>query len=156
MWGNALPWKKTPETPNLGGLDSTDDMRPGLSWTGVDHLKDFARQGGVLLTSMNTSDLAITLGLTPGVSVAAKQKFKATCAALRTQAVDAASPLAYGATDNLAVYCFECSIYNLSNLTSGGQRPANEPERLTGRGTKDDPDLPQGRPVAELPELPKA
>ena len=27
---------------------------------------------------------------------------------------------------------------------------------MTGRGTKDDPDLPQGRPVSERPELPKA
>src|SRR6266511_2766025 len=32
MWGNALPWKKTSETPNLGSEDQTDDMRPGLGW----------------------------------------------------------------------------------------------------------------------------
>ena len=30
MWGNPLPWKTTPETPNLGKIDETDDMRPGL------------------------------------------------------------------------------------------------------------------------------
>ena len=35
MYGNPLPWKKTPETPNLGSEDETDDMRPGLGWTGV-------------------------------------------------------------------------------------------------------------------------
>jgi len=120
MWGNALPWKKTPETPNIGNLDSTDDMRPGLSWTGVDNLKSFVQQGGVLLSSMNTADLAITFGLAPGVSIAPKQKFKATGTALRTKLVDASSPLVYGYTDNLAVYCFECSIYNLSNLANGG------------------------------------
>jgi hypothetical protein len=157
MWGNALPWKKTAETPNIGTLDSTDDMRPGLSWTGVDNLKGFVQQGGVLLSSMNTADLAITFGLAPGVSIAPKQKFKATGTALRTKLVDASSPLVYGYADNLAVYCFECSIYNLSNLSNGGgQRPATEPERATGRGTKDDPDLPQGRPVVDLPEIPKA
>jgi hypothetical protein len=156
MWGNPLPWKTTPETPNLG-IDSTDDMRPGLSWTGVENLKTFAQQGGVLLGSMNTADLAITFGLAPGVSIAPKQKFKATGTALRTKLVDASSPLVYGYTDNLAVYCSECSIYNLSNLANGGgQRPTTEPERMTGRGTKDDPDLPQGRPAAELPEIPKA
>jgi hypothetical protein len=55
------------------------------------------------------------------------------------------------------VYCFECSIYNISNLANGGGlRPATEPERRTGRGTKDDPDLPQARAVADLPEQPKA
>ncbi len=157
MWGNALPWKQTPETPNIGSPDSTDDMRPGLSWTGMDNLKNFVQQGGVLLSSMNTADLAITFGLAPGVSIAPKQKFKATGAALRTKLVDASSPLVYGYTDNLAVYCFECTIYNLSNLANGGgQRPTTEPERTTGRGTKDDPDLPQGRPAVDLPELPKA
>ncbi len=157
MWGNALPWKKTSQTPNIGNIDSTDDMRPGLSWTGVDNLRSFVQQGGVLLTSMNTADLAVTFGLAPGVSIGTKQKFKATGTALRSKLVDAASPLAYGYTDNLAVYCFECSIYNLSNLANGGGlRPATEPERMTGRGTKDDPDLPQGRPVADLPEQPKA
>jgi hypothetical protein len=156
MWGNPLPWKKTAETPNLGTPDSTDDMRPGLSWKGVENLKTFAEQGGVLLTSMNTADLAITFGMAPGVSIAPKTKFKATGTALRTKLVDSSSPLAYGYADNLAVYCFECTIYNLSNLTSGGQRPASEPERTTGRGTKDDPDFPQGRPVVDLPEIPKA
>ena len=157
MWGNALPWKKTAETPNIGTPDSTDDMRPGLSWSGVDNLKKFVAEGGVLLTSMNTADLSITFGLSPGMSIVQKQKFKATGTALRTKLVDASSPLVYGYTDNLAVYCFECSIYTISNLANGGgQRPPAEPERMTGRGTKDDPDLPQGRPVAERPELPKA
>ena len=157
MWGNPLPWKKTAETPNIGSPDSTDDMRPGLSWTGLENLENFVQQGGTLISSMNTADLAITYGLSPGVSIAQKQKFKATGTALRTKLVDASSPLAYGYTDNLAVYCFECSIYNLSNLANGGgQRPPAEPERMTGRGTKDDPDLPQGRPTVDLPDQPKA
>ena len=157
MWGNALPWKKTPETPNIGNLDSTDDMRPGLTWTGIDHLRTFVQQGGVLLTSMNTADMAITFGLTPGVSLGSKQKFKATGTVLRSKLVDASSPLAYGYSENLSVFCFECSIYNLSNLANGGGlRPTTEPERRTGRGTKDDPDLPQGRPVTDLPQIPKA
>ena len=29
MWGNPIPWKTTTLTPNLGKIDSTDDMRPG-------------------------------------------------------------------------------------------------------------------------------
>ncbi|MGC2752441.1 MAG: M14 family zinc carboxypeptidase, partial [Candidatus Acidiferrum sp.] len=51
-WGNPLPWKNTPETPNLVGQnDSTDDMRPGLGWDGVEHLQSFVQKGGVLLTA---------------------------------------------------------------------------------------------------------
>jgi hypothetical protein len=155
MWGNPLPWKTTPETPNIGKIDSTDDMRPGLSWIGVENLRRFVQQGGVLLTSMNTSDFAISFGFAPGISVAPKQRFKATGTALRTKLVDATSPLAYGYTDNLAVYCFECTIYNISNVANG-QRPAPEAERFTGRGTKDDPDVAQGRDGSEKPDPAKA
>jgi hypothetical protein len=28
MWRNPIPWKVTPETPNLGKMAETDDMRP--------------------------------------------------------------------------------------------------------------------------------
>src|SRR5207245_8842551 len=44
MWGNALPWKKTAGTPNLGSEDQTADMRPGRSWSGVAHRQEFVRK----------------------------------------------------------------------------------------------------------------
>src|SRR5262249_25428383 len=69
--------------------------------------------------------------------------------------VDETSPLGYGYNDGLAVYCFECTIFNISNVASGA-RPGGESERMTGRGTKDDPDTPQGRANVDAPEAPKA
>ncbi len=48
MWGNPLPWQKTDLTPNLGRIDSTPDMRPGLTYAGVDHLREFVTKGGLL------------------------------------------------------------------------------------------------------------
>src|SRR5205814_9099569 len=63
MWVKPLPWKKTPETPNLGSEDETDDMRPGLGWTGVAHLQEFVRRGGLLVSVMDTADLAVSAGL---------------------------------------------------------------------------------------------
>jgi hypothetical protein len=39
MYGNPLPWKKTQLTPNLGNIDETDDMRPGLGWSGLQNLQ---------------------------------------------------------------------------------------------------------------------
>ena len=102
MWGNALPWKKTAETPNLGSEDQTDDMRPGLGWTGVAHLQDFVRKGGLLLTVMDTADLAVSTGFTPGLSVAARQRLRIVGSVVRSKTIDATSPIAYGYTDNLA------------------------------------------------------
>jgi hypothetical protein len=159
MYGNALPWKKTAETPNLGSEDQTDDMRPGLGWTGVAHLQDFVRKGGLLLTSMDTADFAVTTGMTPGLSVAARQRMRIVGSVVRSKMVDATSPLAYGYTDNLAVWCENGPIFNVSNQVGGGGGrrlgPDDGGNRPTGRGTTDDPDTPQGRLGVEAEQQPR-
>ena len=68
-YGNATPWQTTDLTPNLGRLDSTPDTRPGLGLDGLEHLRTFVQQGGLLITSEDTSEFAIDSGLAPGVSV---------------------------------------------------------------------------------------
>jgi hypothetical protein len=156
MWGNPLPWKTTPLTPNLGKIDSTDDMRPGLGYSGLMNLQKFTEAGGLLIGAMDTADLAVSSGFTPGLSIARQQKLKAIGVVLRTTVVDQTSPIAYGYADSLAIYCFNGPIFNLSNVAGGrGGRPSKE-QRVTGRGTADDPDTPQGRPPMEAPEVPTA
>jgi hypothetical protein len=156
MWGNAIPWKTTQLTPNIGKLDSTDDMRPGLGLSGVNNLKSFTQRGGVLITAMDTSDFAIQFGLAQGVALQRPQRMRLVGSILRSKTVDASSPVAYGYGDTLSVYEDEGYIFNLSNVAGGrgGRRPAGE--RETGRGTPDDPDVVQGRPPAEVPEEPRA
>jgi hypothetical protein len=158
-WGNPLPWKTTPETPNIGKNDSTDDMRPGLGWTGVAHLQDFVKRGGVLLTVMDTANFAVSLGLTQGVSVARANKMKIVGSLLRARVIDAESPIAYGYGENLSVYCDNCPIFDLSNLTGGRRFRRLGPEqngRPTGRGTADETDFAPGRAGVEAPEEPHA
>ena len=158
MYGNPLPWKTTPLTPNLGKIDSTDDMRPGLGWSGLMNLQKFVQQGGVLITVDDTAGFAVNYGFTPGVSIARANRLKAVGDILRIKTVDAMSPIAYGYTDSLAMYCANGPIFNLSNVAiggGGGGRRRNA-ERFTGRGTASDPDIVQGRPPAEVPEAPKA
>ena len=70
MWGNPLPWKTTALTPNLGKIDSTDDMRPGLGYSGLLNLQKFTQDGGLFIGVMDTADLAVSAGFTPGVSIA--------------------------------------------------------------------------------------
>ncbi|HJT25960.1 MAG TPA: M14 family zinc carboxypeptidase [Pyrinomonadaceae bacterium] len=152
MYGNPLPWKKTQLTPNLGAIDETDDMRPGLGWNGLQNLQKFVKDGGLFITVDDTSDFAVNYGFTAGVSVNRSQRLRAVGAILRTKSVDAASPIAYGYGDSLAMYCMNGPIFNINNGVGGrGGRPA---PRATGRGTPDDPDVPQGRPQAEIPEPP--
>ncbi|MBZ5525270.1 MAG: hypothetical protein LAP21_23835, partial [Acidobacteriia bacterium] len=158
-WGNPLPWKNTPETPNIGKEDSTDDIRPGLGWSGVAHLQAFVRQGGVLLTVMDTAAFTANLRLAPGVVVDAPKQLKIVGSIVKSRLVDAASPIAYGYSDNLSVYCDNGPIFTLSNMfgTRGRRRLGGEASgRPTGRGTADDADFTPGRPLIEAPEEPHA
>jgi hypothetical protein len=161
MWGNPIPWKTTPETRNLvGNLDSTDDMRPGLGWAGLANLQKFVQKGGLLVTSMDSADFAVTFGLTPGVSVTRPQKLRVVGSVVRSNLVDATSPIAYGYGDKQAIYNFDGPIFNVSNILGGrgGRRrpPDGGSDRPTGRGTTDEPDSPQGRPLVQVPEEPNA
>jgi len=162
MFGNPLPWKVTPETPNLAHTDETDDTRPGLGYIGLEHLHEFVRKGGLFITAMDTSNFAVTFGFTAGVSTSTSQRLKVTGSALRSKLVDGASPIMYGYNDNLAIFASNPPIFNISNMAGGGGGGGGRGgaggggERNTGRGTGDDVDMPQGRPPAEIPEDPRA
>jgi hypothetical protein len=150
MWRNAMPWKTTAETPNIGKIDQTDDIRPGLGFTGVQNLSSFVNAGGVLVTVENTADLAVTMGLATGVSMNNAARLHVVGSLLRTKIVDDASPLAYGLPDSLAVYSDGGQSFSISNIFGGrGGRPPESNARPTGRGTAEDLDVPQGRPVLD-------
>ena len=159
MFGNPIPWKTTELTPNIGKIDSTDDIRPGLGWEGMANLERFVRDGGVLIGVDDTASFAVQFGLTHGVSVTPAQRLKITGAVLRSKLVDGTSPLAYGYDDALSIYSSDGPIFGVSNTVGGrGGRGggSGEARRATGRGTPDDPDLPQGRPPSSpLPEDPR-
>jgi hypothetical protein len=159
-WGNPMPWKNTPETPNLVGKnDSTDDVRPGLGWDGVAHLQTFVAKGGVLLTSADTSCVALSLGLAEGLSVGTPQKMNIVGSIVGTRVVDGGSPIAYGYDEKTAAYCDNGPIFSLSSIAGSRgprrRRPGTEmSSRATGRGTVNDQDFAIGRPGVEIPEEP--
>jgi hypothetical protein len=148
-WGNPLPWENTSLTPNIGKLDSTPDTRPELGWDGVAHLQDFVRKGGVLVTVMDTANLAVSLGLTHGVTTTRSPRERIIGSVIRTDFVDSASPIAYGYSgDSLSVYCSNCPAFDVSSTVGrGGFRRLGEEmnTRATGRGTLTDPDFVVGR-----------
>ncbi len=62
------PYKKTETTPNVGTVDSTDDMRGSIGVEGLMELYKFVQEGGVLITEGATSTVFPEYNLTPGVS----------------------------------------------------------------------------------------
>ncbi|MGA9244441.1 MAG: M14 family zinc carboxypeptidase [Silvibacterium sp.] len=155
MWGNPLPWEKTDLTPNLGRIDSTPDMRPGLTYAGVDHLKDFISRGGLFITSEDTAQFAIDLGLAPGVFVAPKGNVRVVGSVLGAVVVDKSSPVANGYGTDLGVYSADGMAFTVAN-TAVNRHIATEKDfkRPTGRGGPADDDIPEDRPYAAAPELP--
>ena len=152
MWRNPMPWKQSPETPNIGTWAQTDDIRPGLGWDGLQHLEDFVQKGGLLITAVNTADFAIQMGITNGVSNSRPRGQEVVGSLLRTRIVDGASPILYGIRDSLAVYSDDGETFGVSNMAGGrggfgGRGGGGGATRETGRGTVDDQESVQGRPA---------
>jgi Zinc carboxypeptidase len=151
MWRNPMPWKSSKETPNFGTYAQTDDIRPGLGFTGVQNLASFVANGGVLITVGNTADFAVTMGLTSGVSVNSPPRNHVVGSLLRSKIVDETSPLVYGIADSISVYSDVGQSFSITNVLGGrgGRLSDSSSARPTGRGTADDIDVPQGRPALD-------
>jgi hypothetical protein len=149
--GAPLPWKKTDLTPNLGGIDETDDMRPGLGLDGVQHLQSFVEDGGLLVTARDTSVWAIEYGLARWVRVVDTPKLKAPGTILQAVVTDKKHPIAQGYDDTLPLYFAGSPVFSVGFR----DEPKPNDSRPSGRGGKEDPDVPQGRPFIATPERPK-
>ncbi|HEY0511795.1 MAG TPA: M14 family zinc carboxypeptidase, partial [Thermoanaerobaculia bacterium] len=153
MWGEPMPWKTTPETPNLGRIDATDDQRPGLGFAGLDHLRQFVEQGGLLVAVDDTARMLIATGMAPGVRVASSEGLRVVGSVLDARFPDATSPIADGLGDRLSVYSADGMSFELSQAVTGGWGEEKE-DRPTGRGGPKDVDTPQGRPGQPPPPTP--
>jgi Zinc carboxypeptidase len=91
-----LPYKKTPETPNLGAIDSTDDIRGGMGFQGMLELGKFVEEGGTLITEGSTTSLMAEYVLNSGVTVEHPASLFARGSILRGTIADPKSPIAYG------------------------------------------------------------
>jgi hypothetical protein len=165
MWNNPMPWQKSELTPNLGSIDSTPDIRPGLGYEGLAHLKTFVEQGGLLITCEDTARFAIETGLAPGVSVAPHDDARVVGTVLNTVFVDRDNPVAFGYGPGVPVISANGMAFNVSNILGRtGGRALMDPltdsldpyaKRPTGRGSVEDSDEPQGRKITEPEPLVK-
>ncbi|MEX2270741.1 MAG: M14 family zinc carboxypeptidase [Vicinamibacterales bacterium] len=140
-----VPYKKSSVTPNMGGVDETDDMRGGLTRDGLRELERFVAEGGVLITEGVTSTLFPEYRLTEGVTIEQASGLWVPGSVLKANIADRSSPLAYGYNQNsIGVYFDSSPVMRVGNAGFGG-----------GRGRAGGPDLgqPNQQPNAAAPRL---
>jgi hypothetical protein len=138
-----IPWQKSDVTPNWGGIDESPDIRGGLGFEGVAHLKQFVEDGGLFIPVASSTRLPVELGLADSVTITQTKQLQARGSIFRAKVEDSKSPITYGYDDTVAVYFNQSPVFNVS--VSGDNSPAEEAARPSGRGSATDPDIPQGR-----------
>ncbi len=157
-FGGPIPWKHTDLTPNLatadGQPDQTDDIRGGMGFEGLAHLKKFIDDGGLFIPITSVAQLPIDLGMTSGISIAQTPQLQARGSIYLSSVEDRTSPIAYGYDETLGVYFSQAPVFRVSLGLGGpggggglpGRGGAGAAGRPSGRGTATDPDVVQARP----------
>jgi hypothetical protein len=111
----AIPYKKTALTPNLGVLDSADDIRGGLGVDGLSELHKFVQAGGVLIGDGSTVDMLASYGIAAGLTVTQPGELYTKGALMRGVFTDQASPIAYGYTGKeLPIYFADAPVITVA------------------------------------------
>jgi hypothetical protein len=159
---DAIPWMPTEKYPNFGGPDKTDDMRGGIGFDGLAHLRTFVEQGGLLVAAASSAVLPIRVGLVEAVDIADAKGLRASGGVYRATVSDKTSPIAYGYGETLPVYFNQAPLFEAGPAVALGGASAyaqlfGPPTqgRVSGRGGAKDPDIPQGRAYVAPPEAPK-
>jgi len=155
MVGDPMPWKATSEYPNLGGPDTSNDIRGGIELEGVLHLKKFVSEGGLLICVGNTCQVPIDYGIVNGVSVFEPADLNAPGGVYRTLNSAKDNPILANYGDELGAY-FNMNSLVILQAGGGGRRGrgGGDNGRPSGRGSLTDPDIVQGRPPYTPKSLP--
>jgi hypothetical protein len=138
-----IPWQKSEVTPNWGGIDESPDIRGGLGFEGVAHLKQFVEDGGLFIPVASSTRLPVELGLADSVTITQTKQLQARGSIFRAKVEDSKSPITYGYDDTVGVYFNQSPVFNVS--VSRDNSSDEEATRPSGRGSTTDPDIPQGR-----------
>jgi hypothetical protein len=112
---DPIPYKKTKLTPNLGAIDSDDDIRGGMGIEGLAELSKFVQEGGTLITDGSSSAMLAEYGIATGVTLEHPADLFARGSILRGVITDSKSPIAYGYDQkDLPVYFNQDPVFNVA------------------------------------------
>ncbi len=151
-----IPWMTTPETPSIGRIDATPDIRPGMGLKGVMKIKEFLEKGGTLIAIGSSAQFPVTYGLVDFVRVDSPRRARVSGTLLKAEFLDKRSPIRYGYDDVTTVYYNGGVILNVG--LSLGRFFMGRPDfghRPSGRGGPKDRDVVVGRPPEKPVPPPK-
>ena len=100
MHGKPLPYTKTAEFKFLGDYGSSPDIRGGMGLDGLEELRKFVEDGGILITLGQASSVPGEFGLTADINVEHPSKaFYAPGPIVSAKIIRPASPIFYGYTE---------------------------------------------------------
>jgi len=133
MTGPPVPWRHTAETPNLGGYDETDDVRPGIGLAGMARLEAWIRAGGVLITEGGTAAVPVQYGLAGSVAIQDPRSLRARGTVVRARAADRRSPILYGYADTIAVYYNQTPLFQVDTTAERGSEQRQDSSLIADR-----------------------
>ncbi len=123
MVGDPIPWKQTEKYQHIGLIDETEDMRLGMGYDGVKHLKEFIESGGVFITEGSTASFPIDMAITRRIRIRQTRDLQARGTVLQSMVNDTLSPIIYGYNDSLAVYFSQSPVFRVDNNVGNYRTP---------------------------------
>jgi hypothetical protein len=159
MGGAAIPWKASDVTPNMAlSPDQTDDIRGGMSLSGVVNLQKFIEDGGLFIPITNCAHVPVDYGIVTGVGIQEPRQLQARGSVYNATFADRRSPIAYGYAETLPIYFNQAPLFQVAGGGFGGGGGGGEGggaggagSRASGRGSLTDPDIIQAMPQAAPP-----
>jgi hypothetical protein len=145
----AIPWKPLPNFPNLGGPDTTEDIRGGIDLEGVIHLREFVKAGGLLVAAGSSAEVPINFGLVNGVSISQTTGLNAPGGVFRVENTGGSSPVTSGYPEKFAVYFDQSPVLSLGGGGGFGGGLFGRQAGGSRRGGSEENDVVQGRPPYE-------
>ncbi|HEU4401342.1 MAG TPA: hypothetical protein VFT43_04485, partial [Candidatus Polarisedimenticolia bacterium] len=108
-----MAFNRTPESPSLGVPVSSDDITGGPGYVGLESIRRFVDDGGVLLTLGGGSTLALEGGLVRGVRRATAARVFTPGSELRLSFERADHPIAFGYGSDPSVFRNDEHVYDL-------------------------------------------
>lgn len=99
-----MPYTKTTDFPSHGFPSSTSDMTGGPGFVGMEHLRKFVEEGGMLVTLENSSAIMAEAGLIPELSPVSTPSLFHPGSIVRGKARNSIHPILYGYPEDFDLF----------------------------------------------------